>query len=71
MVYFNENPIYKWMMTGGTPMTQETPNIGVSVRKTTLLQALHIYSQADDVMKKWKAHGSARNLAGFHEISRP
>ena len=24
IVYFKENPIQKWMMTGGTPMTQET-----------------------------------------------
>ena len=24
IVYFMENPIYKWMMTRGTPMTQET-----------------------------------------------
>ena len=24
MVYFMENPTRKWMMTGGTPMTQET-----------------------------------------------
>ena len=25
MVFFRENPNLKWMMTGGTPMTQETP----------------------------------------------
>ena len=25
MVYFMENPNLKWMMTGGTPMTQEIP----------------------------------------------
>ena len=24
VVYFMENPLYKWMMTGGTPMTQKT-----------------------------------------------
>ena len=24
MVYFMKNPNQKWMMTGGTPMTQET-----------------------------------------------
>ena len=25
MVFVMENPIYKWMMTGGPPMTQESP----------------------------------------------
>ena len=25
LVFVRENTIYKWMMTGGTPMTQETP----------------------------------------------
>ena len=29
MVFFMENPNLKWMMTGGTPMTQETPISGI------------------------------------------
>ena len=27
MVYFMENPNLKWMMTGGTPMTQENASV--------------------------------------------
>ena len=30
-LYFVEDPNLKWMMTGGTPMTMETPTL-VSVR---------------------------------------
>ena len=26
LVYFMENPIYKWMITGGTPMDWKPPN---------------------------------------------
>ena len=31
MVYLRENPIYKWMMTGGTPIYEKPANRGLII----------------------------------------
>ena len=46
MVYFMQNPIYKWMISRGTPMTQETSIYNMYITRS--LQ--HLQSPSSDVL---------------------
>ena len=54
MVYVGENPIYKWMITGGTPMTQETTILGLYY--VVLLWAQHHGNLSQKICAVVKLH---------------
>ena len=68
MVYFIEHPIYKWMITGGTPMTWETSEVSpYEVSPTPTTHRAPLREDAAALLRAGAAISSLRRPSVVHD----